>query len=212
LASKIYLASGSPRRRELLQQMGVQFDVVSASVEEKIKAGETGLAYVQRLALEKAQAGLAQVQRQNFMLAPVLGADTLGIMDNKILEKPKDEKDAAEILRSLSGRTHQVITAIALVSLEKIATAYAITEVTFRVLSETEIRDYWLTGEPCDKAGGYAIQGLGAVFVKSIHGSYSNVVGLPIETCCELLSQFEIPWWQTSVNKPDTRKLDVKQT
>lgn len=212
MTSKIYLASGSPRRRELLQQIGVQFDVISASVEEKIKKGETGLAYVQRLALEKAQAGLAQVQRQNFMLAPVLGADTLGILGNKILEKPKDEKDAADILRSLSGRTHQVVTAIALVSLEKTATAYAITEVTFRVLSETEIRDYWLTGEPCDKAGGYAIQGLGAVFVKSIQGSYSNVVGLPIETCCELLSQFEIPWWQTSIKKPDVPKLNVKQT
>jgi septum formation protein len=98
------------------------------------------------------------------------------------------------------------------VSSEKTATAYAITEVTFRVVNENEIRNYWLTGEPCDKAGGYAIQGLGAVFVKSIQGSYSNVVGLPIEICCELLSQFEIPWWQTSANKPDAQKLDVKKT
>lgn len=210
MTSKIYLASGSPRRRELLQQIGVQFDVISASVEEKIKTGETGLDYVRRLALEKAQAGLAQVQRAGFSLAPVLGADTLGILDNKILEKPKDANDAANILRSLSGRTHQVITAIALVSPEKTATAYAITEVTFRQLTENEISEYWLTGEPCDKAGGYAIQGLGAVFVKSIQGSYSNVVGLPIETCCELLSQFEISWWQTSANKPDAKKLDVK--
>lgn len=210
MTRKIYLASGSPRRRELLQQIGVQFDVVAASVEEKMKIGETGLAYVQRLALEKAQAGLAQVQRAGFSLAPVLGADTLGILDNKILEKPIDANDAADILRRLSGRTHQVITAIALVSAEKTATAYAITEVSFRQLTENEIRDYWLTGEPCDKAGGYAIQGLGAVFVKSIQGSYSNVVGLPIETCCELFAQFEIPWWQTSANKPDAKKLDVK--
>ena len=203
MLKKIYLASGSPRRRELLQQIAVPFDVISAPIEEKIKPGETALQYVQRLALEKAQAGLARIQRDGFMLAPVLGADTLGILDNHILEKPKDEKDAINILRSLSGRTHQVITAIALVSPEKTATAYAITEVSFRSLNEDEIKQYWLTGEPCDKAGGYAIQGLGAVFVKSIQGSYSNVVGLPIEICCELLSQFDVRWWQQNISKPD---------
>ncbi len=212
MAGKIYLASGSPRRRELLQQIGVQFEVIAASVEEKIKSGETELAYVQRLALEKAQAGLAQVQREKCSLAPVLGADTLGILDNNILEKPKDANDAAEILRSLSGRTHQVITAVALISPEKMATAYSITQVSFRSITENEIKEYWLTGEPRDKAGGYAIQGLGAVFVKSIQGSYSNVVGLPIEICCELLSQFDISWWHSSAKKTDAPKLDVEKT
>ncbi len=208
MTRKIYLASSSPRRQELLQQIGVPFDRVAASVAETIRIGETALAYVQRLALEKAQAGLAKVQQDGLEPAPVLGADTLGILGNRILEKPKDEEDAADILRSLSARTHQVITALALVSPEKVATAYAVTEVRFRALSEGEIKNYWLTGEPADKAGGYAIQGLGAVFVKSIQGSYSNVVGLPIETCCELLSQFDIPWWQNS--QSHTHSLEIK--
>lgn len=203
MTKKIYLASGSPRRRELLQQMGVRFDVISAPVVEKIKPGETALDYVQRLALEKAQAGLAVIQRDGLSLAPVLGADTLGVLDDVILEKPRDKNDAADILHRLSDRTHQVITAVALVSPEKIATAISTTDVKFRRLSENEIGEYWLTGEGCDKAGGYAIQGLGAVFVKSIQGSYSNVVGLPIETCCELFSEFSIPWWQTSTTIPE---------
>lgn len=197
MIKKIYLASGSPRRRELLQQIDVPFELVTAGIEEKINAGESGLDYVQRLAKEKALAGLAEIQRQGLILAPVLGADTLGIFENQILEKPKDSRDAARILRSLSGETHQVITALALTDGARIETAYAITHVSFRHLDQQEIDHYWKTGEPQDKAGGYAIQGLGAVFVQSIQGSYSNVVGLPIETCCELLKRFDIPWWQT---------------
>jgi septum formation protein len=196
MTANIYLASASPRRRELLQQIGVSFDMVSAGIEEKRKPEEPALAYVQRLALEKAQAGLAAIQREGRNLAPVLGADTLGVLDDAILEKPKDEFDAAEILRSLSGRTHQVITAVALVLPDRYRTDYSVTQVTFRQLTETEIKAYWLTGEPCDKAGGYAIQGLGAVFVQSIQGSYSNVVGLPIEVCSKLFKEFEIPVWQ----------------
>lgn len=197
MMKKIYLASGSPRRRELLQQIGVQFELVKAGVEEKINPGEIALDYVQRLALEKAHAGLAAVQRQGLSLAPVLGADTLGVLGDQILEKPKDAEDAARILQNLSGKTHQVITALALTNGVRSETAYSITHVHFRQLHQQEINDYWQTGEPQDKAGGYAIQGLGAVFVQSIQGSYSNVVGLPIETCCELLKRFDIPWWQT---------------
>ena len=196
MTSNIYLASTSPRRRELLQQIGVVFDQISAPVEEKIAASETPLDYVQRLALDKANAGLAEVQRLGLKLAPVLGADTLGILGNQLLEKPHDEKDAAVMLRSLSGQTHQVITALALTDGHKTETALSITQVNFRHLSDEEIAAYWQTGEPRDKAGGYAIQGLGAVFVQSIQGSYSNVVGLPLETCCELLKRFNIPWWQ----------------
>jgi len=192
----LYLASSSPRRRELLQQIGVTFDVVKVEVEEKRKTDELPIEYVQRLALEKAQAGLAEIQRQGHKVVPVLGADTIGILDEMVLEKPTDAQDAARILKSLSGRTHQVITALALVTAEQQLSAYSVTHVSFRELTDQEIKDYWLTGEPSDKAGGYAIQGLGAVFVKSIEGSYSNVVGLPIEACCDLLAQFAIPWWQ----------------
>jgi septum formation protein len=192
----IYLASASPRRRELLQQIGVRYQLVRAEVEEKKKPDESAIDYVRRLALEKAKAGLAVIQQEGRNLAPVLGADTLGILDDSILEKPVDEANAAEMLRQLSGRTHQVITAVALASPEKCLIDYSVTQVTFRQLTETEIKTYWMTGEPRDKAGGYAIQGLGAVFVQSIQGSYSNVVGLPIEVCSKLFAEFEIPVWQ----------------
>jgi septum formation protein len=196
MTTKIYLASGSPRRRELLQQIGVPFEVVKTDLLEVRQAGETPLDYVQRLALEKAHAGLAGIQRQGAMLAPVLGADTLGLLNDQILEKPRDAKDAADMLQCMSGQTHQVITALALTDGVRTETAYSRTLVSFRELSQEEIEAYWQTGEPRDKAGGYAIQGLGAVFVKSIQGSYSNVVGLPLETCCALLKRFDIPWWQ----------------
>lgn len=196
MVTKIYLASTSPRRRELLTQIGVLFDPISATVEEKISATETSLEYVQRLALDKARAGLAEVQRLGLRLAPVLGADTLGILGGQLLEKPEDQTDAARMLRALSGQTHQVITALALTDGRRTETALSITEVRFRHLTDEEIAAYWQTGEPRDKAGGYAIQGLGAVFVQSIKGSYSNVVGLPLETCCDLLKRFDIPWWQ----------------
>lgn len=196
MTSKIYLASTSPRRRELLEQIGILFDQISAPVEEKISVSESPLDYVQRLAVDKAKAGLAEVQRLELKLAPVLGADTLGILGDQLLEKPRDQQDAARMLRSLSGRTHQVITALALTDGSRIETAMSITQVNFRQLSDQEIADYWETGEPRDKAGGYAIQGLGAVFVQSIQGSYSNVVGLPLEACCDLLKRFNIPWWQ----------------
>jgi septum formation protein len=192
----IYLASSSSRRRELLQQIGVRYEMVSASVEEKRQAGESAITYVQRLAMEKAKAGLAAIQRDGRNLAPVLGADTLGVFHETILEKPRDEADAAGILRSLSGQTHEVITAVALVLPGQHKVEHSVTRVTFRHLSEQEIKNYWLTGEPCDKAGGYAIQGLGAVFVESIQGSYSNVVGLPLEVCNRLFKEFDIPVWQ----------------
>ncbi|WP_039917480.1 Maf family protein [Cellvibrio mixtus] len=191
----LYLASQSPRRRELLQQIGVNHAVVRASVPEQPAIGEHALDYVQRLAREKAAAGFAELQRQQLPLAPVLGADTLGLINGVILEKPRDKAHARAILRQLSGRTHEVITAVALHGQLHQAQRLAITRVTFRDLSDAEIDAYWNTGEPQDKAGGYGIQGLGAVFVKEIHGSYSCVVGLPIEATCELLREFNVPWW-----------------
>ncbi len=191
----LYLASQSPRRRELLRQIGVRHAVIQASIPEQAAPGETAMDYVRRLAQEKAAAGYAQLIAQALPLAPVLGADTLGLLDGHILEKPLDKNHAQAMLRQLSGRTHQVITAVALYTAERQSLRISTTYVTFRELTDGEISAYWETGEPQDKAGSYAIQGLGAVFVKEIRGSYSGVVGLPIEATCELLREFAVPWW-----------------
>lgn len=199
LVPDLYLASQSPRRRELLCQIGVRHAVISASIPEQPAPGETALDYVQRLAREKAAAGFARLLKQQLPIAPVLGADTLGLLDGAILEKPRDQIHAQQMLRQLSGRTHQVITAVALHSDKQQALRVSTTDVTFRALSDAEIATYWETGEPQDKAGSYAIQGLGAVFVNEIRGSYSAVVGLPIEATCELLKEFGIPWWTAGV-------------
>lgn len=195
----IYLASQSPRRREILRQIGVRHAVIQAAISEIPSATESAMDYVQRLAREKASAGFAALTQRSLPLAPVLGADTLGLLDGHILEKPRDQAHGAAMLRQLSGRTHQVITAVALHSAERQALQVSTTHVTFRELSDAEIEAYWHTGEPQDKAGGYAIQGLGAVFVKEIRGSYSGVVGLPIEATCALLREFGIGWWQPVV-------------
>jgi septum formation protein len=191
----LYLASQSPRRRELLQQIGVVHAVISATIPEQPAVGEAAVDYVQRLAREKAAVGFAQLVQQNLPLAPVLGADTIGLLDGNILEKPLNQAHAQAMLRALSGRTHQVITAVALHTAERQALRVSTTDVTFRVLSDAEIAAYWRTGEPQDKAGSYAIQGLGAVFVQEIRGSYSCVVGLPLEATCELLREFAVSWW-----------------
>lgn len=196
----LYLASQSPRRRELLRQIGVRHGVINVSIPEQPAPNESALDYVQRLAREKAAAGYAQLIQKTLPLAPVLGADTLGLLDDVILEKPRDQAHAEWMLRQLSGRTHQVITAVALHSSTRQALRLSITDVTFRELSDAEITAYWMTGEPQDKAGSYGIQGLGAVFVKEIRGSYSCVVGLPIEATCELLHEFAVPWWSAGVS------------
>lgn len=192
----LYLASQSPRRRELLQQIGVHHQVVRVDVPEVPASGEAAINYVQRLANEKAAAGLASIQANGLGSVVVLGADTLGLLDGDILEKPRDKADAVAMLKRLSGRSHQVISAVALHSAQQQRCKVSITEVFFRQLGEQEIEAYWETGEPRDKAGSYGIQGLGAVFVKEIRGSYSNVVGLPLEVTCELLREFGIGWWQ----------------
>lgn len=197
----LYLASQSPRRRELLQQIGVQHAVIPANVPEQPAPGERAQDYVQRLAREKAAAGFSELQRLQMPVAPVLGADTLGLLDGKILEKPRDKAHAHTILRQLSGRTHEVFTAVALHTLSQQAQRLSVTRVTFRHLGDEEIAAYWETGEPRDKAGGYGIQGLGAVFVQEIQGSYSCVVGLPIEATCELLREFNVPWWRSALVK-----------
>ena len=187
----IILASQSPRRREILSQLGVRYHVHSADIEEVHQSHESATDYVLRLATEKAQAVAA-----GFTELPVLGADTIGVCNGQILEKPTSQAHAKSMLEAMSDCTHQVISGIAMVQGDRIATAVSVTDVLFRPLSQAEITAYWHTGEPQDKSGGYAIQGLGAAFVQSISGSYSNVVGLPIEALVPLLERFKVPIWQ----------------
>lgn len=194
----LYLASQSPRRRELLAQIGVDFAPLSVSVEEAHRADEPPEDYVQRLALDKARAGWAHVQADAMPQQPVLGADTIGVLDGEILEKPLDLEHGAAMLRRLSGTRHLVLSAVAICDGVTEQVRLSATEVEFRRLTDQEIRTYWHTGEPADKAGGYAIQGLGAVFVRRLHGSYTGVVGLPLEVTLELLRDFQVPWWQTA--------------
>ncbi|UUY10381.1 Maf-like protein [Pseudomonas sp. J452] len=190
----LYLASGSPRRRELLAQIGVPFVTLSASIDETALPGETAPGYVERLALDKARAGLASLGDCGD--AVVLGADTAVVLDGQILGKPQDRAEALGMLAALSGREHQVLTAVALVSHSRSAVQVVTSRVGFRALQPGEAEAYWATGEPCDKAGSYGIQGLAAVFVSQLQGSYSAVVGLPLCETAQLLNEFAIPCWQ----------------
>jgi len=185
----IYLASSSPRRKELLQQMGVLFKVVPQYADESHINGESSETYVSRLALEKAKDGLFRQKNQQI---PVLGSDTAVILNGKILGKPENKQHAIEMLLSLSDQTHQVISAVALVNQDKQEQILSISEVSFTKLSRTMCEQYWQTGEPADKAGSYGIQGLGALFVRNINGSYSGVMGLPIFETQLLLKKFSI--------------------
>jgi septum formation protein len=194
----IYLASQSPRRRELLQQIGVSYQVIGADVVELPRSHEAPSDYVQRLAREKAEAGFATVLSNQLAVKPVLGADTIVVINNEILEKPQDAGHAAAMLRKLAGADHQVMTAVAMIVEEKCSIKLSVTDVVFRPLGDDEIAAYWDTGEPRDKAGAYAIQGLGAVFVQQIRGSYTGVVGLPIEQTVVLLEEFGVPYWQST--------------
>jgi septum formation protein len=191
----LYLASGSPRRRELLTQIAVPFLTQIAPIDENALPGETPIAYVERLARAKAQAGLAALS--DTADAVVLGADTAVVLDGRILGKPADRDDALATLSALSGRSHQVLTAVALVSRERLESRVVTSQVTFRALSQAEIEAYWASGEPQDKAGCYGIQGLAAVFVSQLQGSYSAVVGLPLCETAALLAEFAIPCWQS---------------
>ena len=198
----LYLASQSPRRRELLQQIGVSFQTINASVIEVPRRQEIPQDYVLRLAREKADAGLAALKRLQLPAKPVLGADTIVVIGDEILEKPRNPEEAAVMLRKLAGNTHQVMTAVAMVTEDQQQTKLSVTDVIFRALTEDEIKRYCQTGEPLDKAGSYAIQGLGAVFVQQIRGSYTGVVGLPIEQTVLLLREFSVPWWHIDESQP----------
>ena len=193
----LYLASGSPRRRELLTQIDVPFNTIIAAIDETPLANESPESYVERLACEKAQAGrnvlLKSIHPDLFC---VLGADTAVVLEGRILGKPVDQADALTMLKALSGREHDVLTAIAVIDSQLCETRVVRSRVKFRDISKQEASLYWASGEPQDKAGGYAIQGLGAVFVAGLNGSYSGVVGLPVCETAELLGHFGIPCWQ----------------
>ncbi|MBO6177723.1 MAG: septum formation inhibitor Maf [Selenomonadaceae bacterium] len=182
----IILASASPRRRELLEQIGEEF-VVKVSEAEEVKSANSPLELAEKNAKLKALA-VAKEHREY----PVLGADTIVVLDGKIYGKPKDEQDARQMLKSFSGRVHEVLTGICLVKDEKIYSKTVRTEVTFGEMTEKEIEEYIATKEPMDKAGAYAIQGKAARFIKCINGSFSNVVGLPLHELNELLKEAKL--------------------
>jgi septum formation protein len=182
----LILASSSPRRRELLEQIHVAYRAHSVDVDEAPLPGEAPRPLAERLALAKARAGW----RAQHSGLPVLGADTVVSLDGAILGKPADRGDALSMLGRLSGSTHTVLSAVALKQGKREAVRCSVTHVRFRALSPSEIADYWATGEPADKAGAYGIQGLGALFVEHIEGSYTGVVGLPLFETGQLLGAF----------------------
>ena len=184
MSTQIILASASPRRKELLDQIKVSYQVHPVDLDETPLPNEKPLEYVQRLAAEKSAACVTRLKTD----LPVLAADTAVILGDIIMGKPKDQAHAVAMLSQLSGKTHQVYSAISLRGYEH-NQAVSITEVTFRHLTRQEILAYWLTGEPLDKAGSYAIQGRGGMFVESIVGSFSGVVGLPLFETAQLLSK-----------------------
>lgn len=198
---RIYLASRSPRRRELLTQIGVRFDLLlfrsgsreDREVNEDWLPGESTEDYVQRVARAKAAFGAGLLARRPLVAHPVLAADTTLDVDGEVIGKPRDEAEAAGILGRLSGRSHRVLTAIAMARGDRLEHRLSVSEVRFRQISTAEIRRYVQSGEPMDKAGAYGIQGRAAVFVEEIRGSHSGVVGLPLCETALLLRDFGYP-------------------
>ncbi|MBS4097301.1 MAG: septum formation inhibitor Maf [Sulfuricella sp.] len=194
---RIYLASRSPRRRELLNQIGVRFELLllreqsgrPPDVDETPFPNEDAGIYVERICRAKAEIARQRLRQRSLPALPVLAADTSVILDGAILGKPRDEAHAVEMLRTLAGREHQVLSAVALAWENRLALRLSVSRVTFRPLSDAEIRRYVLTGEPLDKAGAYGIQGRAAVFVERLEGSYSGVMGLPLCETAELLAE-----------------------
>lgn len=193
----IYLASQSPRRQELLQQIGVPFQQLSSDIDETPYKDEKPADYVCRMALEKASAGWRTVLEHQWTLAPLLSADTSVVLENKILGKPVNTDHACDMLLSLSGNCHEVMTAIAVTNGHKTTVRLSTTQVIMTHFNHTQIKAYVSTGEPADKAGAYGIQGLGAVLVESIRGSYSGVVGLPLQETADVLREFGITPWHS---------------
>lgn len=197
---RIYLASRSPRRRELLKQMGVPFELLllredlrrGVDVDETPLPDESPGVYALRIATAKATVGMRQIAQRGLPIKPVLAADTSVVFDEQLIGKPEDVEHAVRILRTLSGREHQVITAIAMALRDQVETQISVSSVWFRELTEAEIRRYVASGEPGDKAGAYAIQGRAGAFVTRIAGSYSGIMGLPLAETAELLARFNV--------------------
>lgn len=200
LARHIYLASRSSRRRELLKQIGVSFEVLllregpqrAADFDETPLADEAPGDYVVRVASAKAEAGWARLGQRRLMRFPVLSADTTVALEGKILSKPADREEATAFLRQLSGKAHQVHSAVAVKFDHRLEVALSTTEVMFRELDEQEIRQYVVSGEPQDKAGAYAIQGRASRWISKIEGDYNNVVGLPVDLVKRMLHEHGI--------------------
>lgn len=186
----IYLASGSPRRRELLAQIGVTFDVLKIDIDESPQTGESPEAYVQRVAIDKAKAGLILREQLALSERPILAADTSVVIDDDILGKPANQSEARQFIKRLAGRQHQVISAVALATDKSIKVRSQLSSVRFARLDEAEIDWYVATGEGKDKAGAYAVQGLAAQFIEYIEGSYAGIMGLPLFETRQLLQDY----------------------
>ena len=201
LEPRIYLASRSPRRRELLAQIGVRFELLmfrgipreDPDIDEAVLPGETPEDYVVRVTLAKAQAGLRRIRERHLIPHPVLAADTTVEVDGSVIGKPEHEADAVAILQRLSGRSHRVLTAVALADIDSTEHLLNVSDVRFRPLEQQEIRRYVASGEPLDKAGAYGIQGRAAIFVEEIRGSYTGIMGLPLYETAILLRHFGYP-------------------
>jgi septum formation protein len=200
LDRSIYLASRSPRRRELLGQIGVRFHLLlfrdhpqgDPELDETVLASETPSAYVERVARAKALAGWKRIEQRNLPRAAVLAADTTVALEGRILGKPADRREAADMLGALSGKRHEVLTAVVIKHDSQLESAISVSEVSFKPLGADEIRRYVATGEADDKAGAYAIQGRAALFITELRGSFSGVMGLPLYETAQLLERMEI--------------------
>lgn len=197
---RIYLASRSPRRRELLRQIGVSFELLllredarrGRDVDETAGEGETASDYVTRIARSKAEVAARQALQRGLRPHPALGADTTVVLDGNVIGKPENAEHAADILAALSGREHEVMTGVALALRDRVESALSVSSVEFRALSALEIQRYIASGEPFGKACAYAIQGRAAAFITRIAGSYSGIMGLPLAETAQLLRKFDI--------------------
>ena len=192
----LLLASASPRRRDLLEQMGVNFTVLAVDIDESRRGDEPPVEFVSRLAMEKASAGFSRQQGQ----LPSLGSDTIVVCNGQIFGKPGNRQEAEAMLLALSGNVHSVFTAVAVDNGKRSALKVSETLVYFRTITPEECLTYWQTGEPRDKAGAYAIQGRAGIFVEKLEGSYSGVVGLPLAETEQLLAEFSVPCWNSAKN------------
>lgn len=188
-AYSLFLASASPRRATLLEQLGLKFETLVCDIDETVLNGEKPMSYAKRMALWKAMSALKKVDVENCL---IISADTSVVLNDRVLIKPIDFENFSETMQALSSKTHQVYTSVFITNGKQRESVVSVSDVSFRKISPDEIKAYWNSGEPLDKAGGYAIQGLGAIFVSQIAGSYSGVMGLPLFETSIMLKKFGI--------------------